>query len=186
LMPLISLVIAFVPQSSCEELIALHSAGRLDLISVGDESQVEKAGEKITYHYTDKTNQEQSQPFETFVDCIGQRHLSLDDFPFKSLVADGTLSPAKLKFESSDYAEKLLRSGNKKVEKTGNGAYFLNVPGIAIDDYFRVIDGEGKPSLRIYLMTVSYLGGFNPDYSGLDFCEEASKIIAADIFQIRG
>jgi uncharacterized NAD(P)/FAD-binding protein YdhS len=185
LMPLISLVIAFVPQSSCEELIALHSAGKLDLISVGDGSRVETAGEKIIYYYIDGKNNEQSQSFQTFVDCIGQRHLSLEDFPFKSLAADETLSPARLKFRSKDHGEELHRSGNEKVEENGNGTYYLKVPGIAIDDHFRVVDRHGKPNSRIYMMTVSYLGGFNPDYSGLDFCEEASKIITAHVLQDR-
>jgi hypothetical protein len=27
------------------------------------------------------------------------------------------------------------------------------------------------------MMAVPYIGGFNPDYSGLDFCEAASKEI---------
>ena len=61
LMLLISIVIAFVPQSSCEELLALHDAGKLDIIPVEKDSNAEpesKGG--VTYHYTDESDQEQS------------------------------------------------------------------------------------------------------------------------------
>ena len=40
LMPLISLVIAFVPQVSAEELLALNAAGVLELIAVSSDSVV--------------------------------------------------------------------------------------------------------------------------------------------------
>jgi uncharacterized NAD(P)/FAD-binding protein YdhS len=186
LMPLISLVIAFVPQSSCEELIALHAAGKLELIAVVDESRVETTDQEIRYHYTDEKGNDQDPTFKTFVDCIGQRHLSLEEFPFKSLITDETLSPAKLDFKSANRAEELEQQGNKKVVKNASGSYHLHVPGIAIDDNFRVIDKAGNVSARIYLMAVSYLGGYNPDYSGLDFCEEASKIIVKNILQGKG
>jgi hypothetical protein len=31
-------------------------------------------------------------------------------------------------------------------------------------------------------MAVPYIGGYNPDYSGLDFCEEASEKIIKSMF----
>ena len=51
LMPLISVVIAFVPQASVEELLALNNAGLLELKSVGDNSEVtaeQKGGASYT------------------------------------------------------------------------------------------------------------------------------------------
>ena len=58
LMPLISIVIAFVPQASAIELIALHDAGILDIQAVGNDSEIcinEKGG--IVYKYTDENQQ---------------------------------------------------------------------------------------------------------------------------------
>jgi hypothetical protein len=186
LMPLISIVIAFLPQSSCEEIIALHEAGRLECIAVGNENSIViDSNEKIRYQYIDENDREQFKYFETFVDCIGQRHLSLDVFPFKSLVNDGTVSDARLKFKSTDQAIQLQNQGNQKVDGTTDEGFFLHVPGLAIEDHFKVIGQNGKPNPRLYLMAVSYLGGFNPDYSGLDFCEEASGIIVKDIISGR-
>lgn len=184
LMPLISIVIAFVPQSSCEELIALHEAGVLELISVGDDSQVEVDPEGgIIYHYTDDAGEKQQTSYRTFIDCVGQRHLMLEAFPFKSLVSNGVLSAARLKFRSAERGKEMYTHGNKEVERSEQNDFYLKVPGIAITDSFRVVEKSGEQNPRIYMMAVPYMGGYNPDYSGLDFCEEASRIIVADIVQ---
>lgn len=64
LTPLISIVIAYIPQSSSEELLALHQAGVLDLIPVGDESHVGAVTEGgASYHYTDVAGKELSVYF---------------------------------------------------------------------------------------------------------------------------
>ena len=180
LMPLISIVIAFVPQGSCREMLALHAAGLLDLIAVSDDSQIEaleKGG--IIYHFEDQeSGQKQSVYYQTFIDCVGQPHLSYTDFPFKSLVSDKTISPATLRFRSSEEGKKAEIADNQKVEHDSHDHYYLHVPGITITDHFQVADRYGAYNPRIYIMAVPYIGGYNPDYSGLDFCEAASaKII---------
>jgi len=178
LMPLISVVIAFVPQTSCRELLALHNAGIMDIVAVGQENEVEINGDGgITYHFNEGENQSQSVRYKTFVDCIGQPHLSYEDFPFKSLLKNKTVSPAKLKFRSANQGEKEIKSGNKMVQHEGK-SYSLEVPGITINDNFQVVDADGNTNARIFIMAVPYIGGFNPDYSGLDFGEAASLKIS--------
>ena len=49
LTPLISIVIAYIPQSSSEEMMAMHDAGVLKMIPVGDDSRVE-AGTRTWCH----------------------------------------------------------------------------------------------------------------------------------------
>ena len=61
--------------------------------------------------------------------------------------------------------------------KYSDGDVYLQVPGISINDHFQVVDAYGALNDRIYIMAVPYIGGFNPDYSGLDFGEEASARI---------
>lgn len=179
LMPLISIVIAFVPQSSCRELMALYDAGVITLTPVDKDSKVipqEKGG--ALYEYFDKEGQLQSTYYKMFVDCIGQPALSYFQLPFKSLVEDGSVSPASLKFKSPAEGEKALKEGNSKIDKDSNGDYYLHVPGITINDNFQVLDKYGAYSNRIFIMAVPYIAGYNPDYSGLDFCEAASARIA--------
>jgi uncharacterized NAD(P)/FAD-binding protein YdhS len=174
LMPLISIVIAYVPQGSCEEMIALHDSGRLGITDVGDDSEVEvNNGGGIIYHYRDTNGQKQEKAFQTFIDCTGQKHLSMDNFPFGSLVREHRVTPARLKFREP---ASIIDPQNKDIE--GN---YLRVPGIAITDDFNAIDKDGNVNGRLYVMAVPYIGGFNPDYSGLDFCEAASGMIAGDI-----
>nr|WP_276901987.1 FAD/NAD(P)-binding protein [Pedobacter kyonggii] len=179
LMPLISIVIAFVPQSSCRELLALHEAGVLSIVAVGDNAEVEplKTG-GADYHYK-VGDQEMTVHFDTFIDCVGQPHLSFDDFPFKSLITNGTVSPAMLQFQSAKNGKAEMKHNDLVIRK-GN-TYFLTVPGITINDHFQVVNEAGQVNERIYIMAVPYIGGYNPDYSGIDFCEAASEAVLNSI-----
>lgn len=177
LSPLISIVIAYIPQSSAEELLAMHRAGVLELIPVGEDSEVipqDQGG--VLYKYTDEEGQEQAVYYQTFVDCVGQPHLSYQDFPFRSLLEDRTIAPAKLKFRSETEARKMLEDGYPVLQDR-SGDFYLKVSGIAINDYFQIVDDYGALNDRIYVMAVPYIGGYNPDYSGLDFSEAASAAI---------
>lgn len=182
LMPLISIVIAFVPQSSCKELLALYDAGILSLIDVDRNSKVipQESGGAL-YIYADEERGEQSVHYKMFVDCIGQPPLSFDKFPFGSLLANGNVSAARLKFKSAEEGAKAMQDENLKIDLESNGDYYLHVPGITINDHFQVLDKYGAYSDRIYIMAVPYIGGYNPDYSGLDFCEEASERIVSHL-----
>lgn len=181
--PLISIVIAYVPQSSVEEMLALHDAGLLELISVGDDSYVKPGDEcGAVYHYTDSSNKARSTHYNTFIDAIGQPHLNYNQLPYKSLMDKKTVSSAKIKFRETRVAIKEKEAGNKDVIIDENGSY-LNVPGIAINDNFQVLDEFGAYNERIFMMAVPYIAGYNPDYSGLDFCEAASKFIVPTILK---
>ncbi len=185
LMPLISIVIAYVPQSSCSELIALHDAGVLDLVSVGTQSSVEPDAEKggATVRYIDENGFENSTYYQTFVDCIGQPHLSYSDFPFKTLKSQNTISRAQVKFQSVEAGAEAFIENPEIVEKNSAGEYFLNISGIKINDSFQIVDPNGVGNERIYIMAVPYIGGYNPDYSGLDFSEAASEYIINSILR---
>lgn len=182
LMPLISIVIAFVPQASVEEMLALYEAGLLDIVAVGNDSRtepIENGG--VLYHYMDEHNQLNTKHYRTFVDCVGQPHLSYDDFPFQGLLKHKTISPARLKFRSSKIGLDLMNAKHEQIETDDQGNYYLKVPGITINDHFQVVDAAGETNERIYIMAVPYIGGYNPDYSGLDFCETASATIAKQV-----
>jgi hypothetical protein len=180
LMPLISIVIAFVPQSSCRELLALHDADVLSIVAVGDDAEVEplKTG-GADYHYN-VGGEAITVHFDTFIDCVGQPHLSFNDFPFKSLIKNGTVSPARLKFQSAKRGKTEIRNNDLVTHGEGN-TYFLTVPGITINDHFQVVDKKGVMNKKIYIMAVPYIGGYNPDYSGIDFCEAASEAVLNSI-----
>ena len=68
-----------------------------------------------------------------------------------------------------------------------NKSYDLSLrwvfPGIAINDNFQVLDEFGGYNDRIFFMPVPFMAGYNPDYSGLDFCETASKFVVQSILE---
>jgi hypothetical protein len=179
LMPLISVVIAYVPQSSVLELLALYEGGVLDVVTVDSDSEVtpkEEGG--VVYHYGNG----QVVHFQTFIDATGQPHLNLEDLPFESLKKDKVLSRASLRFRDDQNGKSALDAGKEKIEPGADGKYYLLVPGVTINDNFQVVDDYGALNERLFFMAVPYIKGYNPDYSGLDFCEEASKRIVGCLF----
>lgn len=184
LMPLISIVIAFVPQSSAETLMALHKAGRLQMIAVGDKSEV-RPGETggAIYSYIDEDGKPCEDHFGMFVDCIGQPHLHYEDIPYQSLIVNRSFSRAKIKFRDQSEGERLKNEGNAKVAVSMDNKYYLTVSGIAVNDHFQALDEFNAINERIYVMAVPFISGFNPDYSGLDFCEAASARIMESLLQ---
>jgi len=177
LMPLISVVIAYVPQSSAAEMLAMHRAGHLDIVAVGDGSEVEPQDTGgIIYHYTDQQGERHHDSYQGFVDCIGQPHLSFEELPFKGLVEGKTVSRARIYFRDQQRGEE-ERKQNEQVGQDREGRYFLTVPGITINDSFQAVDEYNALNERIYIMAVPFIGGYNPDYSGLDFGEAASAAV---------
>ncbi len=183
LIPLVSTVIAFIPQSSANVLLAMHDAGRLELIADGDSGKVEVVDGKIFYSW-----ENEKREYQTFVDCIGQRPLEQKDFPFSDLVDDELISSARLKFRDRSIGEKMFDEGKKQGKKQGQKQgnenvvrdgddYFLCVPGMDISDNFQLVNKQGIASDSLFLMAVPFMGGLNPDYSGLDFCENAAGLI---------
>jgi len=87
------------------------------------------------------------------------------------------VSPARLRFRSEEIGAEELEKGNEIVDRDQKGQYFMIVPGVTINDSFQVIDRNGLANPRIYIMAVPYIVGYNPDYSGIDFSEAASRVI---------
>lgn len=183
LMPLISVIIAFAPQSSVNEMLALYRSGILRIVPVGEDSHIEPLVEGgISYHFKDATGRAEEQTYETFIDCIGQPHLKFEDLPYPSLLNGRTLTHATLKFEDPNIAKARLAQGDEQVFKLSDDDYQMIVPGVAINDHFQVIGTDGLANERIYMLAVPFIGGYNPDFSGLDFGEEASKRVAEKLF----
>lgn len=181
LMPLISIVIAYVPQSSCEDLMALHDADILQLIEVGESSEIEPVNQGgIHYVYENKKGIIDKIYYKTFIDCVGQIAVAYEDFPFRSFLKNKTISQALIKFQSTEKGIAEMRNNPDKIQVI-NKEYYLKVSGVTITDNFQLVDEHGVSNDRVYLMSVPYISGYNPDYSGLDFCEAASEKIMESI-----
>lgn len=183
LMPLISIIIAFVPQGSARELIALYDAGVLDLVAVDETSDVypSKEGNEIIYSRATESGDREEKCYKMFVDAIGQKPVAFKDFPFEGLKKEGIVSEAFLKFRNNAEGKIHEAKDHSTVLFQEPAEYYLRVPGININDDFQVLDKYNSCRCLLYAMAVPYIAGLNPDYSGLDFCETAGSRIAASI-----
>lgn len=175
LLPLISIIIASLPQSSYKEIIALYDAGIIDLIQVDKESYVEPHPDSGgVYHYQSPEGNKQNNYYRLFVDAIGQQPLDVADLPFESLRSTDLVSSAYLQFKSNISAENLSETQDSQIIKGQNDNYYLKVNGLEINDHFQSLNRYGEAISNLFIMAVPFIGGLNPDYSGLDFCDTAA------------
>lgn len=189
LLPLISVIIASLPQSSYREVIALYNAGLIRLVSVDENSYIEPHEEQgAVYHYNGSNGQHTSEHYKLYVDAIGQQPVQFNDVPFDGLKQNGLISSGYLKFKNLDRAKAAYQEDSRNIIETDTDQYYLRVKGLNINDYFQALDYYGKTIPDLFIMAVPYIAGLNPDYSGLDFCDTAAKRIAdalVDIIKIR-
>ncbi len=182
LSPLISIIIAFVPQSSAREIMALNHAGILDVINVDKDSTVVPSKEGgCIYTYRNKSKRKEKKHFAMFIDALGQQPFNFKQLPFEGLINKNTLSTAFLNFADQEIAIREFENGNKEVYKDKSGIYLLRLPGISINDHFQPLNQYGVANARLHVMAVPFISGVNPDYSGLDFCEVASDRILSHL-----
>lgn len=182
LLPLISVIIASLPQSSYKELIALYDAGILHLVSVNENSRIESHEEEgIIYHYTDETGAEKSDHYKLYIDAIGQQLVQFNDIPFEGLKNGRLISSGYIKFKDPEKGKNEFERDSSHIMKTEPDNYYLRVDGLNINDHFQALDYYGKATEDLYIMAVPYIAGLNPDYSGLDFCDTAGKRIVQSL-----
>ncbi|MFL9833727.1 FAD/NAD(P)-binding protein [Chryseobacterium terrae] len=179
LMPLISVIIASLPQSSYREIIALYNAGLIDLTQVNKDSTVEPHPQTGgIYNYQSEDGNEMKEHFKLFIDAIGQKQMNIKDLPFEGLKDQNITSSGYLSFKEYSKGKELFENGTEDVIEGHNNNYYLKVPGLGINDYFQSLNIYNEAVKNLYIMAVPFIGGLNPDYSGLDFCDTAAEKIA--------
>lgn len=99
--PLISVIIASLPQSSYREIIALYNAGIIKLVSVDDESYIEPHDQQgAVYHYTENGTKKHEH-YRLYIDAIGQQPIEFNDIPFEGLKEEGLISSGYIKFKDN-------------------------------------------------------------------------------------
>ncbi|MNS07482.1 hypothetical protein D3C71_1004650 [compost metagenome] len=148
---------ATVPHLSIERLLALHRAGHLEIVALGDRADVSTKGldrgARVTCDFG-------AMVFDTFIDATGQKVLSAEDLPFAALKDAGLISPA-LTVNS--------RGGR------------LRTAGICVDDQCRPLVAGVRPVRRLYTPTVSYLLHKRPFVQGITSAAELGETVASSI-----
>ena len=149
---------ATVPHVSIRRMLALHEAGRLNILAIGDDYRIDThppgggavlrvAGERIA--------------FPAFVEATGQRALPAKDFPFPSLRTQGF------------------------VRDTAAGGGKPGSRGIVVDDAFHPVSDDAA-ARRIYCLSLPFLLGRHPFIQGITSSHEMGAVVGAELSQAIG
>ena len=140
---------ATIPHESIKRMLALHEAGKLQMMAVGNDYKIDSgtpaAGAIVEVRA-------RRLHFPVFVDATGQRPLGSKDFPFATLRRQGIVRDE--------------RSGG------GDGA----ARGISIDDQFHPISDD-IPADRLFCLSLPFLLGRHPFIQGITSSHEIGAIV---------
>jgi uncharacterized NAD(P)/FAD-binding protein YdhS len=148
---------ATVPHESIERMLALHRAGKLDILAVGEDYRIDShrpEGGAVLVLGQDRL------PFAAFVEATGQRPLSAKDFPFPSLLAQGIVRDASSDGPSPD---------PKKASR-----------GIVIDDQFHPV-ADDIPADQLFCLSLPFIMGRHPFIQGITSSHEMGLVVGAEL-----
>ena len=138
-----------VPHESVERMLALHRAGKLQVLALGDDYRIDthrpEGGVLLTH---DGRNRH----FSVFIEATGQRPLGAIQFPFLSLLEQGIVRD-----EASIDAPDAVR-------------------GIVIDDVFHPI-ADGVPEDRLFCLSLPFIMGRHPFVQGITSSHEIGEVV---------
>ena len=142
-------VYAGVPHESIERMLALHAAGKLEVMALGNNHSVDthcpEGGARVTVDG-------ETRHYPVFIEATGQRALSAIQLPFLSLLEQGIVRD-----EVANDAPDVVR-------------------GIAVDDLFRPVDAP-LPADRLFCLSLPFLMGRHPFAQGITSSHEMGGIV---------
>lgn len=141
---------ATVPHQSIQRMLALHQAGKLDILAIGDDYRIDsdrpEGGARV------EVNGE-TLDFAAFIEATGQRALAARHFPFPSLLKQGIVR---------DAGPPDARGGSR---------------GIAIDDLFHPICDD-IPEDQLFCLSLPFILGRHPFIQGITSSHEMGLVVA--------
>ena len=148
---------AAVPPLSIERLLALRDAGKLRILRLGNDYNLESDEETGTTCIVTDAGDE---VFDIMVDARGQPALTLQELPFPTLrlqiIANERANDPSF---TADDASELLESG------------------VEVDEAYALNDGIYSLS-RVYCLSIPHLLKLHPFIQGLTSCQELAKAMA--------
>ena len=140
---------ATVPHKSIRRMLALHRAGKLDVIAIGDKYHIDshrpEGGACVQFDGKEKH-------FAVFIEAMGQKPLPAKDFPFSSLLRQGIIHDVKA---------------------SGAGV----TRGIAIDDQYHPISDD-IPADQLFCLSLPFILGRHPFHQGITSSHEMGNVVA--------
>jgi uncharacterized NAD(P)/FAD-binding protein YdhS len=176
-MPFVMNVIAAMPLDSGDIILALHDAGKLDMISGKVKLAENQPDPEQTAIEIEDGDRKSTASYRMFIDCGGQKGLELEDFPFQSLVRNGAVRQARSPFADPAAAEAIPDEKKDRLFRDKGGETFYATGGLDIDDAYRLIGSDGKPNPRIHDIAFPHTSGVRPYSYGLQACSDTSEIL---------
>lgn len=174
IMPFLMNVIAALPLQSAEILLALYDAGAIELIK-GNIEDIQEENGKVQVKVVDDTERESVYTYDLFIACGGDKKITLENYPFPSLVINGNIREARAKFvKEPDKLE------DENVFKNNRGWYYT-LPGIDVDSAFRIIGSDGRANPRISDPTFTHISEIRPYSYGLQACNAMAVILVNNL-----
>lgn len=153
---------ATVPHESIRRLLALHGVGKLEIVALGNDSDIdnESVERGATISIEGKT-----LDFEAFIDATGQHALSARDIPFPTLLKQGVFRKAATK------AAPAMDSDEERIVRTG---------GVDLDEQFRPVFKDNL-SNKLYCGAISFLLHKLPFVQGITSARDIGKIVSEAI-----
>ncbi len=175
-LPFVMNVIAAMPLSSGETLLALHEAGVLELVKGKVTLDAFSDREETTSLKVEGDDGEFQMRYRMFIDCSGQKPMELADFPFPGLVSSGAVREARARFVNAvDGRAAAAELGDLLGD--ADGVPFLRLGGIDVDASYRVVGQDGDSNPRIHDLAFPHTSGVRPYSYGLQACDAAAAIL---------
>lgn len=140
---------ATVPHESIKRLLALHAAGKLDLLALGERYRIDShrsEGGVVVALGGEHLH------FPAFIEAMGQRSLRATDFPFPSLVEQGIIHDVRSTKEDAP------------------------TRGIVVDDRFHpMVDGAAVD--EVFCVSLPFLLGRHPFIQGITSSQEMGDTV---------
>jgi uncharacterized NAD(P)/FAD-binding protein YdhS len=141
---------ATVPHESIRRMLALHTAGKLELIALGERARVDaKDGERGASVRFGGARRD----FATFIEATGQHPLGVEDFPFAGLREAGIVQ------------DSIGDDGGKAGR------------GVAVDEDFHPIGEDGSCDPRLFCVSLPFILGRHPFVQGITSSFELGEIV---------
>lgn len=173
IMPFLMNVIAALPLQSTEILLALYDAGAIELIA-GKIENIQEENGKVQVTVEDN-NRKSIYSYELFIACGGDKKITLENYPFPSLVNNGNVRAPQIMF-----ANKPESLDNENIFENKNKWYYT-LPGIDVDSGFRIIGADDRANPRILDPTFTHIPGIRPYSYGLQACNAMAMILLKNL-----
>jgi len=143
---------ATVPHESIRRMLALHDAGKLDVMALGEDYSVDSHGPETGAVLTKDGRRIH---FPVFIEAMGQRALPAKEFPFPSLLDQGIVRD--------------VAPGERGPTR-----------GIVIDDQFHPVSDE-IPDDQLFCLSLPFIMGKHPFIQGITSSHEMGLVVGPQL-----